>query len=91
VRAAFGINAFVGEAQTLYGLAVDQVLLHYFSGILGRHVAIPDCLWVNHHRWTMLALIQAAGLVDAHRVSQTRGLGKLLQLRVQFAFPIGGT
>jgi hypothetical protein len=37
----------------------------------------------------VLALIKAAGLVDADGISQARGLGELLQLRVQFALSIG--
>ena len=38
----------------------------------------------------VLALVQAAGLIDAHLARKAGGLGKLLQLRVQIALSILG-
>ena len=46
--------------------------------IPGLYAAIPDGFRINHHRRTMLALIQASGLVDAHLASQAGGFRKLL-------------
>jgi hypothetical protein len=37
----------------------------------------------------MLALVQAAGFVDAHLGAKSSGLGELLQLRVQLALSVG--
>jgi hypothetical protein len=80
VRAAFGVQALVGHAQPLDRLAAHQVLLDDVRGIRGMHVAVPDRLGINHHHGPVFALVQAAGLVDAHRFAQARGPGKLLQL-----------
>jgi hypothetical protein len=80
VRAAFGVQALVGHAQPLDRLAAHQVLLNDVRGIRGVHVAVPDRLGINHHHGPVFALVQAAGLVDAHRFAQARGPGKLLQL-----------
>jgi hypothetical protein len=38
----------------------------------------------------VLALVKTAGLVNPHPASQASGLGKLLELCVQLAFPVGG-
>jgi hypothetical protein len=88
--AAFGIDAAIGEAQAFDGLSADQVLLHDLSRIRRLHMAVPNRLRVNHNGGPMLALVETAGFIDAHRRAQPCGLGQLLQLRVQFAFSIGG-
>ena len=82
MRTAFRIDALFGQPQTLYRPPVDQVLLHDFRGIFWLHMPIPYRFRINHHRWPVLALVQAAGLVDANRASQPCSLGDLLQLRV---------
>jgi hypothetical protein len=51
-------------------------------------VPVPHSFGIDHHRGPVLALIQAQGFVDAHRASQSGSLGKLLQLRMQFALSI---
>jgi len=82
MRAALGINTLIGQPQPLHRPPVDQVLLDNLRGIFRLHVPVPDCLRIHHHRWPVLALIQAQRLVDAHGVSQAGSLGQLLQLRV---------
>jgi hypothetical protein len=88
MRAALGINACVRQPQPLHGSPVHQVFLHNFRSIFGLHMPIPDCLGIHHDSGAVLALIQATGLVDAHRAPQPRGLGQLLELRMQFAFTV---
>jgi len=74
MRAGPGIDARIGQSQPLHGPPVDQVLLHNLRGIPGRHMAVPHSLGIHDHRGPVLALVQAEGLVDAHRSSQTCGL-----------------
>ena len=64
--AALGIYARVGQPQTFHGPSTDQVFRYNFFGILGPHVAVPHSFGVNHHGGSVLALVQASGLVDAH-------------------------
>jgi hypothetical protein len=89
VRTAFRIDASLGEPQTLNGAAADQVFFHDFGRVFGLDEAVPDGIWINHHRGPMFALIQAQRFVDSDAVGETRGLRQLLQLGVQFALPIG--
>jgi len=90
VRTALRIYTLIRKPKPFHRTPVDQVLLHNLCGILWLYMPVPDCLRVNHHRRAVLALVKAAGLVDADRISQTSGLRKLLQLRVQFALAVRG-
>jgi hypothetical protein len=90
MRAGLGVDALVGKAQAFHRTTVDQVLLHNLRGIFGFHVPVPNRFGIYNDGWPVLALIEAAGLVDANGTSQARGLGQLLQLRVQFALSIRG-
>jgi len=91
VRAAFRVDARVGEAQALNRAAVHQVLLHNFGGIFGLHVPVPDCFGIDDDGGAVLALVEASGLIDAHAASQACLLGNLLQPGVQFALSIRST
>ena len=66
------------------------MLHHDLLRIFGAHAAVPDGLRVNHHRGAVLALVQAAGLVDSDFAGQARVSRKLLQPGVQRARSIGG-
>lgn len=48
-------------------MAPQDVRFHNFGDVGNIDVAVPDGVGVDHHRWTMLALVQAAGRVRAHR------------------------
>ena len=91
VRAGLGVDASVGQTETLDGLAADQVLFHNLRGVRGLYVAIPDGLGIDHNRGAVLALIETAGFVDAHGAAEAGGLRELLQLGEELAFPIGRT
>lgn len=94
MRAGLGIEAVFGNAQPLDGTAADKVLGDDFFGVFGTDIAVPHGLGIDNHVGAVLALIQAAGLVDAHAAGQARFPGELLQARVQFAFAVlaaGGT
>jgi len=88
MRAGFGVDALIGQAQPLYGLAANQVLFHDLCRIFRLDVAVPDRLWIHHYGWPVFALVKASGLVDPHPAGQPGFLGQLLQLRVQLALSI---
>jgi hypothetical protein len=89
VRTGLGVDAFVGKAQPLNRLATYKMLFHNGYGVFRAHVSVPDCFGINHHGWAMLALVEAAGFIDPHRVSQPCSFGQLLKLRMQFALAVG--
>jgi hypothetical protein len=66
MRTALGIHALVWQAQPLHRPPANQMLLDNCNRIFRLYAAVPDCLWINHYRGTMLALIQATGLVDSY-------------------------
>lgn len=78
MRAAFGVEAFAGDAQPFHGMAAHQVLLHNLGGIFGAHASVPDSVGIHDDGRAMLALVEAAGLVNANPIAQTGGLGQLL-------------
>lgn len=80
VGAVLCVQALVGHPQAFDRAAADQMLLDDGRGIFGTDIAVPDRFRVNDDHGAMFALIQAAGLVDAHLTGQSGGLGKLLQL-----------
>ena len=88
MRTTLCIQALLGQPQPFHRPSLHQVLRHNLRGVPRLHIPIPDPFRINHHRWSMLALVQASRLVDPHLRPQTRGLGKLIQLRVQFALPV---
>jgi len=90
MRARLGINALLGQPQPLHRPPRHQVLGHNLLGIFRFHVPVPHRVGINHHRRPVLALVQAAGLVDPHLPSQSGLAAQLLQPRVQFALSIGG-
>jgi hypothetical protein len=90
VRACFGVDAFIGQAQPLDRPAAYQVLLHNLRGIGWLNVAIPDGFGINHHCRPVFALIQTKRLIDADCGCETGGLGQLLQLGEEFTLSIAG-
>jgi hypothetical protein len=73
--AGFSVDAPVRQAQAFDGPAMNQVLLDDLGGIFRLHMAVPDRIRVDHNRGAVLALIKAAGFVDAHLGAQPGGLG----------------
>ena len=66
MRASLGVYAFIGQAEPLDWPTSDKVLVDYFGGVFRPDVAVPDSLRIDDDRAAVLALVQAAGLVDAH-------------------------
>ena len=90
VWAVLRVQAGIGNPQPLHGPAAHQVLVDNGLGIRRCHIPVPDSLGVNNHRWPVFALVQAAGLIDAHGLAEAGVFGKLFQFHGQFALSIGG-
>jgi hypothetical protein len=88
MRAILRIHTLLSQPQPFHRPAAHQVFIHNLRRIPRLHIPIPDPLRINHHRRSVLALVQAPCLVDPHLRPQPRGLGQLIQLRVQFAFSV---
>jgi hypothetical protein len=87
-----GVDAGGGEAQALDGVAADEVLLDDFVRVARVREAIPDAFWVDDEDRTVLALIEAAGLVDADAVLQAGGFHSVFERAAQFlAVLVGAT
>ena len=89
MRARLGIDAGIGQAQSLHRAAIHQVLLHNLCGIFRLHMPVPDSLGIHDYGGPVLALIKATRLVNTDGISQAGGLGVLLQLPLEFALAIG--
>jgi len=85
--AGLGIDAGVGNAKALDGMSVDQVLFDDLGSVLGFDAAIPHGFWIDDDGGTVLALVEAEGLVDAD-IGQACSFCKLLQLGEDFALSI---
>jgi len=90
MRATLGVNAFIAEAQPFDGPSSDQMLRDDLFRILGLDVAVPNGFRVNHNHRTVLALVQAASLVDANATHKPGSFRKLLELRKQLALAVAG-
>jgi len=90
MRTRFGVNAVLAQAEALDGTTGDEMLGDDGLSVFRVDVAVPDGIRVDHHGGPVLALIETAGLVDAHPAGESRLLDQLLQAGVQIAFPIAG-
>jgi hypothetical protein len=87
------VNTRIGQAKPLDGLATQDVAVDDFGHIRFCHAAVPNRVRIHDHRWAMLALIEAPGLVGANTAVQAavgqRFLERLLQpiVRVRITRP----
>jgi hypothetical protein len=84
VRAAVSVDAGGREAEALYGLATDEVLLHNLFRVAGVGEAIPDGFGIDDHNGGVFALVEASGLVDADLVLQASGFYGILESAFEF-------
>jgi hypothetical protein len=90
MRAGFGVDAIVGQAQAFDWFATDKMLLYDFGGIAGLNVSVPDGFGIDDDNRAVLALIKAQRLVDADFGSEAGGFRQLLQLSEDFALSVCG-
>ena len=55
-----------GDPEALDGPSLENVLGHNFVDMIGRDAAVPDFIGVNDDVWSVLALVEASGLVGAY-------------------------
>lgn len=65
-----GVDAFFAQQQTRDRRVIDEMCFNDLGDIFTFDSPIPDGLRINHHRWAMLALIQAARAIGAHPIFQ---------------------
>jgi hypothetical protein len=75
----FSIKAGSGQSQPFHRAAMHKVLVDNLIYIFKPDKAIPDSLGIDHNRWTVLALVEAAGLVGADKVLQSSLLDGILE------------
>lgn len=90
MRTTLRVDALFRHPQPLHRPPFHQVYFHDFRRILRTHIPVPHRFRVNHHCRPVFALVQAAGFVDPHLISQSRLSRQLLQPSVQFALSILG-
>ena len=84
MRAVAGVDAGVGKAEALDGTAVDEMLLDDLLGVVGGGEAVPDGFGVDDEDGAVLALVEAAGFVDADAVLEAGGFDGILEGAAKF-------
>ena len=79
VRAVFGVEARVGEAEALDGTIVEEVFGDDLVDVAGMDVAVPDGVGIDDDDGAVLALVEAAGFVGADVVLESGFLDGVLE------------
>jgi hypothetical protein len=79
VRAVFGVEARVGEAEALDGTIVEEVFGDDLVDVAGMDVAVPDGFGIDDDDGAVLALVEAAGFVGADVVLESGFLDGVLE------------
>jgi hypothetical protein len=64
VLAPAGVDATLGQAQALDRTVARNVGLNNLGDVRELYVSIPDTLGIDHHGRTVLALVEASGVVS---------------------------
>src|SRR4051812_1354377 len=81
------IQTSIGYHQPAHGLPTDDVRLYDLIEVFFANPAVPNRFGINHHVRSMLALIEAAGLVRAHPALQPTVAKLRLQCFLQLRLP----
>jgi hypothetical protein len=84
VGAVFGVDAGVGQAETLDGATMEEVFLDDLFGVVGVGETVPDGFGVDDEDGAVLALVEATGLVDTDAVLQAGGFDGVLEGSAEF-------
>jgi len=79
-----GIDAGAGKAEAFDGAAVEEVLLDDLFGVAGFGETVPDGVGIDDEDGPVLALVEAAGLVDANAVLEAGGFDGILEGATKF-------
>jgi hypothetical protein len=90
VGAGFGIQAGIDDTETLDGAAGDEVFGDDLIGVFRFDAAVPDGIGVDDDGGAVLALVEAAGLVDADAAGEAGFADELRKAGVERALAVGG-
>jgi hypothetical protein len=79
VRAVFGVEAGIEEAEALDGTIVEEVFGDDLVDVVGVNVAVPDSFGIDDDNGAMLALVEAAGFIGADEVLEAGFLDGVLE------------
>ena len=82
------IQALRLEPQPLHRAPVTEVFLDDLIEVLGLHESVPDLFRVDNNRLSVLALIEAAGLVYPQRAGNLRRSEFIFEQRMKPALSI---
>ncbi len=83
MRATLGIEARICQPQPFHGPSMHKMFVHNLIHIFHVNKPIPDGVWIDHHNWPMLALVQATQFVGADLSLQSGLLHRILKSRLQ--------
>ena len=88
VRAVFGVEARVGEAEALDGTIVEEVFGNDLVDVAGVDVAVPDRFGIDDDDGAVLALVEAAGFARMWCL-RPASLMASLKAALSFLLPLG--
>jgi hypothetical protein len=91
MRADRSIQALVSDDEPFNRPASDEVFAYDLGHVFNFDSTVPDSFRIDDDRWTMLALVEASGLVHADRSTNAGGPHSVLERCMQLAFAVVGT
>lgn len=79
----------IGKHQSPNRFAIGEMSIDEFSDIIDGNIAVPNLLRVHDDGDAVFALVETAGVVSAHELSQPAGCDLLLQLVAHFGAAFG--
>jgi hypothetical protein len=89
VGAVWGVQAGVGDDQPLDGFVADDVGGDDFFDVMFGDMAVPDGVGINDDGGSVLALVEASGLVGPNGVANAVLGQDFLKLFLELAVGIG--
>ena len=86
-----GIEAGIGQAKAFDGTTVQEVFVDDLPDVPEMDEAVPDGLGIDHDYGSVLALVEATGLVGADVVLEASFLDGILEGRFKFVAALGQT
>lgn len=79
-----GIDAGVWKPQAFDGAAVEEMLLDDLLSIVGMGETVPDGVGIDDKDGAVLALVEAARLVDADTMLEAGGFDGIFESAAEF-------
>jgi hypothetical protein len=85
-----GVDAGVGQAEAIDGTAVEEMLLDDLLGVVGMGKTVPDGFGIDDEDGPVLALVEAASLIDADAMLEAGGFDSILEGAAEFLAVFAG-